>query len=83
LIFAKKFRYNTNVILHDIKGCAWLLAACHKTTYRVSIILVVQTRIVKINKNPNAYSGITRQPGYPYQMVKRRRRLLTEGKIKP
>lgn len=55
------------------------MAAYQNTTYRASIIFVVQARIIEFNKSPNAYSGITRQPGYRYQMVKRRRNLLKEG----
>jgi hypothetical protein len=56
-----------------------LEAACHRTTCRTSIIFVLQARIPKINKNPNGYSGIIRQPGYRYKMVKRKRKLIKKG----
>ena len=69
-------------IEHDYKGTAWLLAACHNTTYTNhpgSIIFIVHGIIPRLNKNPNPRSGRSKQPGYAYQMVKRRRKLLKEG----
>lgn len=67
---------------NDSKGCAWFLAACHNrtcATYLGTIIFVVQGIISRLNKNPNAYSGRSKQPGYAYRMLKRRRKLLKEG----
>jgi hypothetical protein len=64
-------------------GGAWLLAAaCHRIPCRATpgtVIFIVQGIISRLNKNLNAYSGITRQPDYRYNMVKRRRKLVEEG----
>jgi len=67
---------------NDSKGCAWLGAASHNRTYATyltTIIFIVESIISRLNKNHNAYSGRSKQPGYRYQMLKRRRRLLKEG----
>jgi len=82
LDFCKNFRYNRLAISHDSKGSAWFGAACHNTTWSPrtgSIIFIVQGIISKLKKKPNAYSGCSKQPGYAYEMVKRRRELLKEG----
>jgi len=58
------------------------MAACHNRTYATclaTVIFVVQAKIPRLNKNPNAYSRVSKQPGYAYQMLKRRRKLLKEG----
>ena len=44
--------------------------------YLTSIIFIVQGIIPSLNKNPNACSGRVKQPGYAYQVLRRRRRLL-------
>jgi len=66
-----------------MKGCTWFgAAAYHNTpwaTCLTSIIFIVQFVIPRRNKNPNAYSGRSRTPGYAYRMVKRRRKLAKEG----
>jgi hypothetical protein len=80
LDFCKRFKHNILGIYHDSEGYAWLLkAAYHRTTCRTSIIFVVQGMISRLNKNPNAYSGRSKQPGYAYRMVKRRRQLIKKG----
>ena len=82
LDFYKKFNYNIFRTLLDSRGCQWLLAACHNTTYRDNfgtVIFVVQGIISRLNKSPNAYSGCSKQPGYRYSTLKRRRKLLKEG----
>ena len=49
------------------KGCRWLLrAARHKSTCRIylgSIIFVIQGVMLRLSKNPNAYSHYSKQPG--------------------
>ena len=80
LDFCKRFKHNILGIYHDSEGYAWLLKAAYdNTTYRVSMIFVVQGIIPRLNKNPNAYSGRSKQPCYAYQMLKRRRKLVKEG----
>jgi len=77
-----KFEYNIFTILHDSEGAAWFLAACHNRTYTTSlttVIFIVEGIISRLNKNPNAYSGCSKQPSYRYNMLKRRRKLLKEG----
>lgn len=67
---------------NDSHGCACYLAAYHHTTYTNhigTVIFIVQSMISRLNKNPNACSGRSKQPGYRYGMVKRRRQLLRKG----
>ncbi|MBA7504799.1 hypothetical protein ES706_03454 [subsurface metagenome] len=82
LIFARSLNIIYFAVLHDSKGCAWFLAACHRTPCRTrlgTIVFVVHGLISRLNKNPNACSGRSKQPGYAYRMLKRRRKLFKEG----
>ena len=78
----RKFKYNLVDTQHDSRSSACYSAAYHRTTCRTwlsSIIFIVQGTIPRLNKNPNVYSGRSKQPGYAYGMVKRRRQLLKKG----
>ena len=44
-----------------------------------SIIFTVQGTISRLNKNPNACSGRSKQPSYACNIVKRKRQLIKEG----
>jgi len=86
LDFCNKFGYNIFVIQNHCKGCAWLAAACHNRTYAIyltTIVFIVRAKIPRLNKNTNAHSGITRQPGYRYQMERRRKQFKKGYKFNP
>jgi len=67
---------------NDSRNSACYMAAYHRTTYTNhpgTVIFVVQGVISRLNKNPSVYSGVSKHPGYRYNMLKRRRKLLKEG----
>jgi len=78
--------FGETIPFHLAGGAAWLLAhsplACHNTPcipYIGSIIVIVEGIISRLNKNPNAYLGCSKEPGYAYRMLKRRRKLFKES----
>jgi len=58
-------------------GAAYRRTPCR--AYIGSIVFIVEGIISRLNKTPKAYSGYSKQPGYRYGMVKRRRQLVKGG----